>query len=120
MPRTFKLSAGASGNPLLAADSTALVDAIMEGGGASDYMQGRPDLYPGSMVQMAIAGEQASRLPDMYGRAAAYYDLEMNYQVDALSAALEPLLLAGVASVVGTIVVSIFLPMYGYLGKLGA
>jgi len=120
LPRCFKLSAAASGNPLLDADSQALVDTIMEGGIASDHMLSRPDLYPGSMVQMAIAGEQASRMPEMFGRAAAYYDLEMNYQVDALSAALEPLLLAGVASVVGTIVISIFLPMYGYLGKLGA
>lgn len=120
MPRTFKLSAAASGNPLLHADSQALVEAIMEGGGASDHMLAHPKLYPASMVQMVIAGEQASRMPEMFSRVAAYYDLEMNYQVDALSAALEPLLLAGVASVVGTIVISIFLPMYGYLGKLGA
>jgi type IV pilus assembly protein PilC len=120
LPRAFKLSAHASGNPLLAEDAEDLVDAIMEGGQASEHMLANPELYPPSLVQMVIAGEQAARLPEMFARAAAYYEMEAAYQIDALSASLEPLLLAGVSGLVGTIVISIFLPMYGYLEKLGS
>lgn len=119
LPRAFKLSGHASGNPLLAADAEELVGAVMEGELASAHMLRHPELYPPGLVQMAIAGEQASRVPEMFARAAAYYEMEAAYQIEALSASLEPLLLAGVSGLVGTIVVAIFLPMYGYLDKLG-
>lgn len=78
-----------------------------------------PQIYPRSMTQMVMAGEQASRLPDMFARAGGYFDVEMHFMVDALSAAMEPLLLATVASVVATVILSIFLPLYGYLAKIG-
>ena len=91
----------------------------MVGSPFSEYMPMHPAISPPSLTHMVMAGEQASRLPEMFGRSGGYFDIEMNYQVDALSAAMEPLMLATVASVVATVILSIFLPLYSYLGKLG-
>lgn len=120
LTRTLRLAANSSGNPEFIQDAVNMEKAINEGEPVSDHMATRPDIYPPSLTHMVMAGEQASRMPEMFGRAGAYYDVEMNFKVDALSAAMEPLLLASVASVVATVILSIFLPLYGYLGKIGA
>ena len=120
LTRTLRMAAHSSGNPEFIEDAHNLEESIKAGTPVSDYMATRPDIYPPSLTHMVMAGEQASRLPEMFGRAGSYYDLETNYKVDALSAAMEPLMLASVASIVATVILSIFLPLYGYLGKIGS
>lgn len=119
LPRALRMAAGASGNPEFVEDAPRIDRAITEGDPASEAMGMRPDIYPASLTHMAMAGEQASRLPEMFGSAGGYYDMETDFLVDALSAAMEPLMLALVATVVGTVILSIFLPLYSYLNKLG-
>lgn len=119
LARALRMAASASGNPEFIADAPNLERSIMDGEPCSDYMAMHPEIYPPSLTHMVMAGEQSSRLADMFGRSGEYFDVEMNFQVDALSAAMEPLMLATVASVVATVILSIFLPLYSYLGKLG-
>ncbi|MBN9419058.1 hypothetical protein ABS71_07550 [bacterium SCN 62-11] len=119
LARTLRMAAGASGNPEFIQDAPRMEKTITEGEPVSDHMAMNPDIYPPSLAHMVMAGEQASRMPEMFGRAGAYYDLEMNYAVDAMSAAMEPLLLASVASLVATVILSIFLPLYSFLGQIG-
>lgn len=119
LARTLRYAAGASGNPEFILDAPNMEKTITEGEPISDHMAMNTHIYPASMGHMVMAGEQASRLPEMFGRAGGYYDLEMNYAVDALSAAMEPLLLASVASMVATVILSIFLPLYSFLGQIG-
>ena len=119
LARTLRMAAGASGNPEFEMDAPNMEKSITEGEPVSEHMQIHPEIYPPSMAHMVMAGEQASRLPEMFGRAGGYFDLEMNYTVDALSAAMEPLLLASVASMVAVVILSIFLPLYSFLGNIG-
>ncbi|MEW6277511.1 MAG: type II secretion system F family protein [Candidatus Eremiobacterota bacterium] len=116
----LKLSLAASGSPILAKDGVIMSQHLIEGVSLSEYMQRRPDIYPASVVQMLSAGEETSQLDQMFGRLGTFYNEEVNYLIEGFSAVLEPVLLASVAVVVGTIVLSIFLPLYGYLGKLGS
>lgn len=118
LERSLRLSAAVSGSPVLLADAPRLTSAVMEGHLASDHMLEHPDIYSLTMAHMAAAGEEASRFPEMFGRAGDFHAMEMEGQVETLKAALEPILLAGVALVVGTIILSVFLPLYGFLNKL--
>lgn len=117
--RALKLAAQASGSPALAMDANHLLDSVEAGELVSSYMEGKPDLYPNTVVQLVKVGEEASDLPDMLRRAANYYADEVRYRIESLSAALEPIMIVCVGVVVGTVVLSIFAPMYGYLAKLG-
>ena len=119
LAKALRLSATASGSPLLAGDAQAAVESVMQGEPLSDHMRSRDEIYPLTLTNFVSSGEETSALSEMYGRTAVYYDMEMNYKVEALGAALEPLMLFGVSSLVGTIVLSIFLPMYSYIGNLG-
>ena len=119
LARTLRMAAGASGNPEFILDAPNMEKTISEGELVSEHMQLNPHIYPASLSHMVMAGEQSSRLPEMFARAGGYYDMEMNYTVDALSAAMEPLLLGSVASMVGTVSLSIFLPLYSFIGQMG-
>ncbi|MCW5866732.1 MAG: type II secretion system F family protein [Candidatus Eremiobacteraeota bacterium] len=119
LTKCYKLAAASSGSPLLEKDAANLTKAIQEGELASAHMEGDRDLYPPTLVHLVAAGEEVSQLPELLGRAAAYYEEECNYLVECLSAAIEPLLLGGVASIIATVVLSIFVPMYSFIGNLG-
>ncbi len=66
-----------------------------------------PDLVP-SMIEV---GEETGTLPEMLGRIADTYDEEVDAAVVGLTALIEPLTIAVMAVVVGTIVISMFLPI---------
>jgi type IV pilus assembly protein PilC len=119
LDRTLRLAAAVSGSPYLEQDSDKLTGAVTQGTPPSEHMAENPQHYSRTMAHMAAAGEEASRLPEMFGRAADFHGLEMEAQVDALKAALEPIMLMAVAGIVGTILLSVFLPLYGFLNKIG-
>lgn len=116
--KALRLSASASGNPLIENDAQYLITSVIEGNPVGDYMREHPEVYPGTLTNLVSSGEESSRLAEMFGRTAGFYDMEMNYSVESLGAAIEPLMLFGVSFVVGTIVLSIFLPMYSYISHL--
>ncbi len=116
---TLIMAGQVSGSPILARDVKQLARAIMDGDNASEYMIRHPEIYSGTMTHMAAAGEEVSRLPEMFGRASEFHGLEMESQVDALKSALEPMMLAGVAVIVGVIIFAVFLPLYGFLNQIG-
>ena len=113
--RSFLLAGAASGSPLLEQDSQLLVQSVLEGIQISAYLAENPLIYSSTIIHLAVAGDEASRLPEMFKRAAYFHELEMQAKIDAVSVALEPILLSGVALVVGTVLVAIFLPLYSIL-----
>lgn len=115
---SLRLGAAVSGSPVLDRDVVPLSNAVMNGIQPSEYMMLHPAIYSRTMTHMAAAGEEASRLPEMFARASEFHGLEMESQVDALKAALEPMMLSAVAIIVGTIIFSVFLPLYGFLNKI--
>ena len=112
------LAANASGSPLLIEDAPVLVRYIAAGGQMSGHMKRNP-LYPPTLASMVASGSEVSRVPEMLERAAIFYDIEVGYKVEALGKSIEPILVSGIACVVGTMVLAVFLPIYSILGKLG-
>ncbi len=113
--KTSRLAGQASGSPLLAQDCRRVAKSIEDGETLSTALQSQPSLYSATLVQMLQAGEEASLLPEMLVRVAGFHELELNTSIDTLSATLEPLMLLGVAFMVGSIVLSIYLPLYSTL-----
>ncbi|MBS2038954.1 type II secretion system F family protein [bacterium] len=114
----LRMAGNACGDPLLQADSAAMVQSVSDGNLLAEHLSKRDDIYPSTLRGMLSIGEETSTLPEMFGRTATYYELEMNFKVEALGAALEPLMLGVVALVVATVILSIFLPLYSSLGQL--
>jgi type IV pilus assembly protein PilC len=72
-------------------------------------------VFPNMAVQMTSIGEEAGALDSMLNKVADYFEREVDDTVDALSSMLEPMIMVILGGIIGTIVVSIYLPIF----KLG-
>jgi type IV pilus assembly protein PilC len=111
--------AGAIDNEVI---SGALLDArsaIREGERIADPLE-RSKLFPPMVLQMISIGEETGALDAMLGKVADFYEAEVDAALEALTAALEPLLIVFLGGVVGFIVVAMFLPLVEIINKLSA
>lgn len=116
---TLPLAAGASDNPLLQEDARELLGAIQQGEPMAAHLQDRPDCYPGIVPQLLTVGEESGRLAQMFEHCRRFLEEDLKARLETFSAALEPLLVGAVAVMVGTVVLSIFLPLYQMIAAFG-
>lgn len=68
-------------------------------------------LFPPMLPQMTKIGEETGNIEDMMDKVADYYEMEVNDATDALTAAMEPMIIVIMGVVVGGIVMAIYSPM---------
>lgn len=68
-------------------------------------------LFPAMLPQMIKIGEETGNIEDMMDKVAEYYEMEVEDATDALTAAMEPMVIVLMAVVVGGIVLAIYSPM---------
>ena len=88
----------------LVAEGKSLTDAFKEVG-----------QLPFMLIQMVGVGEATGTLDEMLAKLATFYDEEVEASVGALLSVLEPVLLIFVGLMVGTIVVSMYLPIFSLM-----
>jgi type IV pilus assembly protein PilC len=112
------LAARASGSPLLLANSDDFRNSLVNGLSLSEHMSLHRHLYDEILINMVATGEEAASVENMLARVEPYYEDEVKHLVESLGAALEPILLLGTGSMVGLILLAVFLPLYSYLSVL--
>jgi general secretion pathway protein F/MSHA biogenesis protein MshG len=70
------------------------------------------DIYENMIIQMLGAGEQSGSLTSMLDKTADYYRQKFQNKMDGLSAAIEPILIGGIAGFVLLLALGIFMPMW--------
>jgi type IV pilus assembly protein PilC len=78
-------------------------------------MRSEPDAFPGMVVQMVAVGEETGALDSMLSKIADFYEDEVDTSIQSLTSIIEPILMIGVGAMVGTIVISMYLPMFKLL-----
>jgi type IV pilus assembly protein PilC len=73
-------------------------------------------LFPHMVIQMVSIGEESGSLDEMLAKVADFYEEEVDNAVDALSSLLEPLIMVILGTVIGGLVVALYLPIF----QLGA
>ena len=74
------------------------------------------NIFPNMVLQMTAIGEESGSIDHMLGKAADFYEAEVDEMVAGLSSLMEPLIIVFLGTIVGGIVVSMYLPIF----KLGA
>ncbi|MGH9777109.1 MAG: type II secretion system F family protein [Candidatus Acidiferrales bacterium] len=77
-------------------------------------------VFPTMVSQMIGVGEQTGALDAMLSKIADFYEDEVDAAVKDLLTAMEPLILLMLGVVVGGIVISLYLPLFDLIGKLGS
>ncbi len=93
-------------------------EAVREGKSMADPM-GLSGLFPPMMVQMIRVGEEIGELAKMLTRVAKYYEERVDTFIDRLSVLFEPFAIVVMAVIIGTLVVSMFLPIFNLAGGSG-
>ena len=106
-----------SGNELVASAIQKVHDAVKEGEGIAIPLSSS-GIFPQMVISMIEVGEETGKLPDLLEKVADTYEEEVDNAVSALTSMIEPLMIVGLAVVVGTIVVSLFLPLTTIMSKL--
>lgn len=88
----------------------------VKGGNAlSDSITGDPSFL--SLVpQMISIGEQSGSIDSMMGKAASFYENELDNEIKTISTTIEPILMVVLAVVAGLMVGAILIPVYGLVG----
>jgi type IV pilus assembly protein PilC len=73
-------------------------------------------LFPNMVVQMTAIGEESGSLDSMLFKVAEFFEEEVNNAVDTLSTLLEPIIMVVLGTIVGGIVVSLYLPIFKLAG----
>ncbi len=107
--------AGATGNKVYEEAVLRMRDDVSVGYPVNMAMK-QVNLFPHMVVQMTGIGEEAGALDTMLFKVAEYYEQEVNNAVDALSSLLEPMIMVFIGTIVGGMVIGMYLPIF----KLGA
>ncbi|TQP22095.1 type II secretion system F family protein [Vibrio cholerae] len=77
------------------------------------------DAFPEMVLQMVMIGEESGQLDDMLNKVATIYEFEVDNTVDNLGKILEPLIIVLLGTVVGGLVVAMYLPIFNLMSVLG-
>ena len=77
-------------------------------------------VFPEMVSQMIGVGEQTGALDAMLGKIADFYEEEVDAAIADLLAMIEPALIAFLGVTIGSIVISMYLPLFSLIGELSA
>ena len=107
----LSIVAEVTGNEI-AKDAVLTVRSDVESGATISRPIKNSDFFPDIVSDMVAVGEETGRLDDMMFKVADYYDEEIEYAINNLSTAIEPILLVFIAAMVLLLALGVFLPMW--------
>jgi type IV pilus assembly protein PilC len=69
-------------------------------------------MFPNMMLQMVASGEESGELEIMLDKVADFYEREVDDAVDALASIIEPLMIVLLGTIIGTMVIAMYLPIF--------
>ncbi len=105
---------GASGNAVFAEATEQIQKDVSTGSSLTTSMQ-TTGVFPNMVLQMCSIGEESGSLDAMLGKAAEFYEDEVDEAVKGLSSLMEPFIIVILGTLIAGIVVSMYLPIF----KLG-
>jgi type IV pilus assembly protein PilC len=110
----LEITGGTAGNWVLEDSLVTIRERVHEGVPMSEPLAEDP-IFPPMVSQMVKIGEETGELDKMLGKIADFYEDEVDASIQSLTSIIEPILMIGVGAMVGTIVISMYLPMFKLL-----
>ena len=107
----LEITARTAGNRVIQEAIMAARASIREGETISAPLR-QSNVFPPMVVQMISVGEETGALDDMLTRIADFYDDEVDTAVDSLTSLIEPMMIIFMGSMIGGMVVAMYLPMF--------
>jgi len=77
------------------------------------------DVFPSMVVQMIASGEESGAIDQMLQKIAQFYDEEVEATTEALTALIEPLMIAFLGGIVGSMIIALYMPIFKVFELIG-
>lgn len=111
LDKGIRLLSGAVGN-LYAKERILVMQTKIENGEKLSQAAAETNMFSPLVLQMIVVGEETGAMDVMLDQVAGFYEDEVDYDLDGLSAKLEPILLLIVAGMVLFLALAVFLPLW--------
>lgn len=106
---------GAAGNHVYKIATKQIQSEVSTGTSLTMAMQ-NVNIFPNMVTQMVAIGEESGALDSMLGKVADFFEQEVDDAVEAMSSLMEPMIMVVLGTLIGGMVVSMYLPIF----KLGS
>lgn len=100
-----------SGNVVLEKATRAVQDSVRQGESLAKPLM-EHSVFPPMVVQMMSVGEDTGALDNMLEKIAQFYDQEVEATTESLTALIEPLMIAFLGAIVGSMIVAMYMPIF--------
>jgi len=104
-------AAGASGNYVYRKALLKVRQEVMAGMQMNVAMR-TTGLFPDMLIQMVMIGEESGGLDEMLNKVANIYEMQVDDAVDGLSSLIEPVMMVVIGTVVGGLIIGMYLPIF--------
>ncbi len=102
---------GAAGNYVYAAATKQIKQEVSTGTSLTVAMQ-NSNVFPSMVIQMCSIGEETGALDGMLSKVADFFEAEVDDAVEALSSLMEPMIMVVLGTLIGGMVVAMYLPIF--------
>lgn len=107
----FDSVAGAAGNAVYYDATKSIQREVTSGTNLTVAMQ-NTNAFPSMVLQMVAIGEESGALDSMLGKVADFFEAEVDDAVEALSSLMEPVIMVVLGTLIGGMVVAMYLPIF--------
>jgi type IV pilus assembly protein PilC len=115
--QAIEITGKTAGNAVVESAMADVITSIKAGGTISEPLK-KSKVFPLMVGQMVGVGEETGALDTMLSKVADFYDDEVAASVKALTSILEPAMILIVGSIVGVIVISMYLPLFSIYNQI--
>ena len=109
--QALDIVADTTGNVVLAHATRDVQESVRRGETLAGPLANHP-VFPPMVVQMLSVGEDTGALDTMLGKIAEFYDSEVEATTESLTALLEPLMIAFLGGIVGSMIIALYMPIF--------
>ncbi len=109
--QSLDIVAETTGNIVLERATRAVQESVRTGESLARPLLDHP-VFPPMVVQMMAVGEETGALDTMLHKIAEFYDQEVDSTTESLTALLEPLMIAFLGAIVGSMIVALYMPIF--------
>jgi len=114
----LEITGDSAGNVVIERALKDVAESVKGGETISGPLRNHP-VFPSMVVHMMSSGEETGALDEMLAKIAEFYDEQVETMTESLTALIEPLMIAFLGTLIGGMIVALYLPMFDIYNLVG-
>ena len=110
--QALDIVADTTGNEVLTRATSDVKESVRSGETIAGPLSRHP-VFPPMVVQMISVGEDTGQVDEMLDKVSDFYDQEVEATTEALTSLIEPIMIAVLGGIVGSMIIALYMPMFG-------